>query len=90
MLKLLKTSIFWCILFSLAVCLINVSGNDDKNILIFLTNPISLSLVKWLTTINLNPETTMLFRPLIYLLHLLFWGGLGWLLDTLARKIKRW
>jgi hypothetical protein len=83
-----KKFTFWFLLFSLLICLVNMSGNDDKNILIFLTNPINLYLNSWLTKINTNPDTTYIFNPLIYLLHLTFWGILGIAIDLLIRKVK--
>lgn len=87
-LKTLKYFTFWFVLFSLIVCLINLSGNDEKNILIFLTNPIHIFLEKWLTSINTNSETSHFFRPIIYLLHLVFWGVIGLTIDGLIVKIK--
>lgn len=89
MLNILKKLTFWFVIFSLTVCFINLSGNDDKNILIYLTNPINPLLNDWLTKINTNPETTSFFRPLIYLFHLIFWGGVGLILDRVIMKLKR-
>ncbi|WP_342555639.1 hypothetical protein [Paenibacillus sp. FSL R7-0652] len=86
--KLFKKLTFWFVLFSLLVCFNNLSGNDDKNILIYLTNPMNSLLNGWLTHINTNPETTYLFKPLICGLHLLFWTGLGLVIDTLIKKDK--
>ncbi|PZT54744.1 hypothetical protein [Paenibacillus silvae] len=87
-LSIFKKLTFWFVLFSLLICFNNLSGNDDKNILIYLTNPFNPFLNKWLTGINTNPETTYLFRPLIYGLHLLFWTGLGLIIDKLIKKDK--
>lgn len=89
MFSILKRFAFWFCLFSLLICFFNFSGNDDKNLLIFFTNPINLLLVDWLTDINTNPDTTKFFQPLIYVFHLLFWIGLGIVIDQLIRRRKR-
>ncbi len=83
-----KRLTFWLVLFSLLVCFNNLTGNDDKNILIYLTNPFNPLLNRWLTDINMNPETTYLFKPLICGLHLLFWTALGLIIDKLIKKSK--
>lgn len=89
MISIMKRFAFWFCLLSLMICFFNFSGNDDKNLLIFLTNPINLLLVEWLTDINTNPETTKFFQPLIYLFHLLFWIVLGVVIDLLIKSIKK-
>jgi len=85
----MKRFAFWFCLLSLLICFFNFSGNDDKNLLIFLTNPINLLLVEWLTDINTNPDTSKFFQPLIYLFHLLFWIVLGFVIDLLIKSIKK-
>lgn len=84
----LKKFSFWLILFSILICLFNLSGNDDYNILIFFTNPITLLLADWVTNINTNPDTTYLFRPIIYLSHLVFWGLVGLLIDLIRVRVS--
>lgn len=79
---------FWFCILSLIVCVINFTGNDDKNILIFLTNPLNWILNDWLTKINMDFNTTQFFKPLLYILHLLFWVGLGLIFDGIIRNIK--
>ncbi|SEM04707.1 hypothetical protein SAMN04488688_10884 [Paenibacillus sp. cl141a] len=89
MILIMKRFAFWFCLLSLLICFFNFSGNDDKNLLIFLTNPINLLLVEWLTDINTNPDTSKFFQPLIYLFHLLFWIVLGFVIDLLIKSIKK-
>jgi len=89
MTPIMKRSVFWFCLLSLVICFFNFSGSDDKNLLIFLTNPINLLLVDWLTDINTNPDTTIFFKPLIYSLHLLFWVVLGIAIDVFIKSIKK-
>ena len=86
---LLKKFAFWFVLFSILICFINLSGNDDKNILIFITNPINQYLLSWLTDVNTNPNRTHFFKPLLYLLHLTFWGLLGLTIDILIMKVRK-
>ncbi|KSU47787.1 hypothetical protein AS033_14075 [Exiguobacterium indicum] len=72
----------WLPLLSLAVCLFNVFGYDDKNILLFLTSP-----VFWLLEsrsflgIWLNSFHVPLF--LIYILTLISWFLIGLLIDII-------
>ncbi|NMO98181.1 hypothetical protein [Paenibacillus lemnae] len=84
-----KKFTFWFVLFSLFICLMNLSGQDDKNILVFLTNPINLYLEGWLTRMNTNPDTTDIFKPIVYLLHLLFWAILGIAIDSLIKIVEK-
>lgn len=84
-----KKFTFWFCICSLFICLNNFLGNDDKNILIFLTNPINLLLNDWLTNINTDPDRTQFFKPIIYILHLSFWIILGIVIDVSVRRIKK-
>lgn len=86
--NLLKKFFFWFVLFSLIIIFINASGNDDKNLLIYLTNPLNSLFDRWLTNINTNPDTSSFFQPIIYLLHMLFWGALGHAIDAYRMRRK--
>jgi len=70
---LFKKFSFWLLLFSIVICLFNLSGNDDYNILIFFT----------------NPDTTFLFKPIIYLSHIAFWGLVGLLIDFIRVRVSK-
>jgi len=65
-----------------------MSGYDDYNIIIFITNPINWLNIKWLTRINVNPDTTYLFLPLLYLQHIAFWAILGHLVDLIRVRVR--
>lgn len=78
----------WLPLLSLAVCLFNVFGYDDKNILLFLTSPFfwileSRSFLEaWLDSFHVP-----LF--LIYILTLISWFFIGLLIDVILTVLFR-
>lgn len=78
----------WLPLLSLAVCLFNVFGYDDKNILLFLTSPVFWLLESrsflgtWLDSFHVP-----LF--LIYILTLISWFLIGLLIDVIFRRSSR-
>lgn len=78
----------WLPLLSLVVCLFNVFGYDDKNILLFLTSPVFWLLESqsflgtWLDSFHVP-----LF--LIYILTLISWFLIGLLIDVIFRRSSR-
>jgi hypothetical protein len=76
----LKRWTFWFACFSFAVIMFNLAGLDDKNLLIFLTNPLA-----WI--LENQPEWRSVTRNLIHVSHLAFWTALGWAID---RGIREW
>lgn len=78
----------WLSTFSLLVCLFNFSGMDDKNLLLFFTNPLLLLLNPVVTRLldTMNSEALQLL--LLYITHLAFWLCLGLLIDLLRRRAR--
>jgi hypothetical protein len=75
----LKRWTFWCLLFSVLIVTCNLAGLDDKNLLIFLTNPLN-----WI--LENEPQWRSVTPYLIHVSHLVFWGALGWGIDLVVRK----
>lgn len=79
---------FWTTLFSLFFVLLNLFGQDDKNILLFLTNPLNL--------IGLEDATPQLRKVMLenifwfvqYALHLGFWYTFGLIIDWMIGRKK--
>lgn len=88
MMTIIKRFSFWFIILSILICFFNLSGSDDYNLIIFITNPISWFFENWLTKINTNPDTTVWFRPILYLLHIAFWAILGHLIDFIRVRVR--
>ncbi|ASA25315.1 hypothetical protein [Paenibacillus donghaensis] len=83
-----NTFSLWLSIFSLLVCLFNFSGMDDKNLLLFFTNPLLLLLNPVVTRLldTMNSEALQLL--LLYITHLAFWLCLGLLIDLLRRRAR--
>jgi len=87
--KIIKKFSFWLLILSLIICLFNLSGNDDKNMLLFLTSPVLLSLNSWLTTLHYSFENELLWQFVLYGIHICTWLFTGFLIDWLIhRKIN--
>ena len=76
-----KTVRFWLLLLSLMVVFINLIGQDDKNLLLFFTSPVSMFLEEYM-----NPDLPI---GVHYLFHIGFWIFFGWLIDFLISRFKR-
>ncbi|MBD2870560.1 hypothetical protein [Paenibacillus arenilitoris] len=87
--KIAKKISFWLALFSLAVCLFNLSGEDDKNLLLFFTNPLLLALNGYLTKLNASMANEELFMLIVYGIHLGSWLIAGLLLDGMISRLKQ-
>jgi hypothetical protein len=86
--RFIKKISFWLLILSLIICFINLSGNDDGNLLLFLTSPVLLWLNPWLTTLHYSMENELLSQFLLYGIHLCTWLFTGFLIDWLI-NIKK-
>ena len=79
---------FWFTLFALSICLFNLTGADDKNLLLYITNPILWFLEDFSPFLKRFISDQML-SWLFYFLSLFFWCCIGLLIDTLIHTSKR-
>lgn len=86
----LKKWVFWFGLFSAAICIHDYLGYDNKHFLVFMTSPINLFSIGWLTDMNNDAYAQKYVQPLTYLFHLVFWLGFGGLIDLLVFLIKKY
>ncbi|MEK4327018.1 hypothetical protein MKX70_14430 [Paenibacillus sp. FSL R7-0312] len=84
--KLMKRLGLWLPVLSVAVSMINLSGQDDKNLLLFLTSPLLLWLNPQLTDLHYNMDNELLFQCILYGIHFFFWLGFGLLFDWLLAR----
>lgn len=84
--KLMKRLGLWLPILSVAVCMINLSGQDDKNLLLFLTGPLLLWLNPQLTDLHYTMDNELLFQFILYGIHFFFWLGFGLLFDWLIAR----
>lgn len=84
--KLIKRLSFWLPILSIAVCIINLSGQDDKNLLLFLTCPLLLWLNPQLTDLHYSMDNELLWQFILYGIHFFFWLGFGLLFDWLLAR----
>lgn len=76
----LKKWVFWFGLFSAAICIHDYLGYDNKHFLVFMTSPINLLTIGWLTDMNNDAYAQKYVQPLTYLFYLVFQypkGGIG-------------
>jgi hypothetical protein len=84
--KLMKRLGLWLPILSVTVCMINLSGQDDKNLLLFLTSPLLLWLNPQLTDLHYTMDNELLFQFILYGIHFFFWLGFGLLFDWLIAR----
>ncbi|MBX9974087.1 hypothetical protein [Cytobacillus firmus] len=78
---------FWLLILSISICLFNLLGFDDKNLLMFLTSPpFWLIETHWFVVNFTHPSDIPM--SVIYVLTVLFWFLLGLILDKALRKLK--
>lgn len=76
-----KTARFWLSLLSLIVIILNLTGQDDKNLLLYFTSPLGMIALEYFG--NDVPQEVN------YLLHIGFWFAIGWLIDLLISRLRR-
>jgi hypothetical protein len=86
--KIIKRFSFWFVLFALMVCLYNVMGFDDKNLLLFFTTPPFWLLEDFTPQLKLFFVNENIFRVFLYLVNIAFWFLFGLLLDWIANRKK--
>jgi hypothetical protein len=86
--RLFKFFSFWLALFALSICLFNLSGYDDKNLLLFLTSPILMALEGYSSFFRRFLSDQMLMW-LYYLLNVFFWCCTGLIIDSVIHSSKR-
>ncbi len=87
-LKILKKFTFWFIILSIYIIILNISGNDDKNIMLIGLNPIISKLIytePFRSFVLKNDDITIN----LYIFHLLTFILYGLILDFIIFYIKK-
>lgn len=79
---------FWITLFALGICLFNLFGYDDKNLLLFITSPILLALEDYSSFFKRFISYQMLIW-LFYFLNVFFWYCIGLSIDSIVHLSER-
>ncbi len=88
MMRLFKFFSFWLTLFSLSICLFNLAGYNDKNLLLFFTSPILWFLEDYSSFLM----RFISYQSLIwldYFLNIYFWCYVGLFIDSIVHASKR-
>ncbi len=86
--EILKRLSLWLPLLSLLICLHNLSGADDKNLLLFLTNPLLLWFNPQLTDLHYSMKNETTFQFVLYGIHFFSWLLFGLTADLLYSRYK--
>lgn len=81
---LMKSFRFWLVLISFFVIIINISGNDDYNMLLAIFSPLV-----WLYESSLFVRKADIPITVVYLTTLAFWYLVGFILDRLLQKLRK-
>ena len=81
---LMKSFRFWLVLISFFVIVVNISGNDDYNILLAIFSPLV-----WLYESSLIVRKADIPITVVYLTTLAFWYLVGFILDRLLQKLRK-
>lgn len=79
----MKSFRFWLVLISLLVIAVNISGNDDYNILLAIISPLI-----WLYESSRFVRKADLPIAVVYLTTLAFWYLIGLILDRLVQRLR--
>ncbi|CAM4397291.1 Uncharacterised protein [Paenibacillus macerans] len=88
MLRLIKKLSFWLPLLSLIVCVYNLTGYDDKNLLLALTSPPLLWFNHELTKLHYMMNSELLWQFVLYGIHFSFWLLVGLAIDWIISRIR--
>ncbi|MEK5398007.1 hypothetical protein [Paenibacillus sp. FSL K6-2859] len=80
---------FWLSLLSIMICLINLSGEDDKNLLLFFTSPTLMWLNPWLTDLHYAMENERIWQLILYGIHFGTAILVGLVADLLLSRYRR-
>ncbi|OMG45933.1 hypothetical protein BK140_29720 [Paenibacillus macerans] len=80
----MKSFRFWIVLIPFFVIVINISGNDDYNILLAIFSPLV-----WLYESSLFVRKADIPMTVVYLTTLAFWYLVGFILDRLLQKLRK-
>ncbi|WP_405115808.1 hypothetical protein MHH28_13815 [Paenibacillus sp. FSL K6-1217] len=90
--RIYKKLSFWLPVLSVLVCLYNLSGEDDKNLLLFLTSPLLLIFNPELTRLHYAMGNEQAFQFILYGIHFVSWLAFAliveWGLSWLSRKAQ--
>ncbi len=81
--SLMKSFRFWLVLISFVAIVVNVSGNDDYNILLAITSPLV-----WIYESSHFVRKADIPITGVYLTTLAFWYLVGFILDRLLKKLR--
>lgn len=88
MVRLFKFFSFWLTLFALGICLFNLAGHDDKNLLLFITSPI-LWLLEDYSSFFKRFISHQSLMWLFYFLNVYFWCCIGLFIDSIVHASKK-
>lgn len=83
LIRLMKSFRFWLVLISFVAIIVNISGNDDYNILLAITSPLV-----WIYESSHFLRKTDIPIAVVYLTTLAFWYLVGFILDRLLQKLR--
>lgn len=79
---------FWFLAISLLICILNLSGIDDKNLILFFASPpFWITETHWFVVNFTHPSNISI--AVIYTVTILFWLLVGFFLDKLVRKLSK-
>src|SRR5690554_616443 len=88
MMRVFKLFSFWLTIFAFGICFVNMTGYDDKNLLLFLTSPPLLFLDDYSSFLKrFFSELTLIW--IFYLLHVWFWCCIGLVTDSIVHRSLR-
>ncbi len=85
--KLHKRFTFWFTVISFGICLINLLGYDDKNLLLFFTSPPFWIIETHWFVVNFTHPSNIPIN-VIYIITILFWILLGLVIDKSIKQLS--
>jgi hypothetical protein len=85
----LKKFKFWLTLFAIVVCLNNLVGNDDKNLILFLTSPHLMFLEDFSPVFRKTFPNENIYWGFYYVINIAGWFLIGWIIDFIVSQVKK-
>lgn len=76
-------------MFAIVICLNNLVGNDDKNLVLYFTSPHLMFLEDFSPIFSKAIPNENIRYAFYYVFNIVGWFLIGWIIDFLVEKLKR-
>ncbi len=75
-------------IFAILICVVNATGMDDKNLILFFTSPHLMFLEDYSRYVRTIVGNETLQMMVWYLINIIGWFFIGWLIDIIVTRLN--